>query len=442
MAGLLNPLTAIAGPESSFGQNLQNPNSTASGLYGFINSTWQTNLKAIGGDTVLYPTAKSAPNSVQSAVAAHVYNTRGFADWTCPGCDPVLTANVANVGGPAAYVAQGSLSESPADYTSMDTPAGLQAYFNANDGGPYIGSVSIPTASGSGPLNITPNTSPTAKPFSYAYSLIVDGTTQDLNGNLLKVQELAHPWLSGALALSIMVVAVATVFGKISINGMLSLTIRATLVALFASPNSIPFTTFVVKIVLSMPSAFSAVFSTGATGPTAVFDDAHQVLWATVEAIFVSTPASFKGAGIIIILALVYAIGVICLAALFIPFIGTMFLLLLMIVFGPIVIVAALFRVLDRWLMGYVDVLAFLLASLLAIDIVLTIYTRIIVQMMGALQLSAVGDNNVPPFVGLVGILGVMSFTVWKYLLPMLGRVFAGSGLGVPLYIARQYLPR
>ncbi len=436
MPGLLNPLTAIAGPESSFGQNLQNPNSTASGLYGFINATWQANLKAIGGDPVLYPTAKSAPNSVQSAVAAHVYNTRGFADWTCSGCDPVLTAEVANAGGPAAYVAQGSLSETPADYASMDTPAGLQAYFKANDGGPFVGSVSIPTASGSGPLNTTPNTSPTAKPYSYAYTLVIDGVSKDMNANLHHVQELVHPWLSGALALSIMVVAIGTMLGKISINGLVSHLIRISLVTAFVAPGSAPYTKYVVNVVLSLPSAFSAAFGIPNAAPVSLFDESYHVLWAITDTIISNTPLTFSGVGIAIAAVLIYGFGVICLTALFIPFIGVNFLLLLMVELGAIAIVAALFRALDRWLMGYIDVLATLAVSLLAIDIVVAMYQRIIVQMMTGFVSTNVADKDIPAFGGLVLILFVMALTVWKYLIPLLSRVFGGSSLSLDAGVA------
>jgi hypothetical protein len=54
---------------------------TASGLYGFVDSTWQEGLKMIGGDPAKYPTAASAPTAVQDDVFTAVYKVRGTAPW-------------------------------------------------------------------------------------------------------------------------------------------------------------------------------------------------------------------------------------------------------------------------------------------------------------------------------------------------------------------------
>jgi hypothetical protein len=54
---------------------------TASGLYGFVDSTWQEGLKMIGGDPAKYPTAASAPPAVQDDVFTAVYKARGTAPW-------------------------------------------------------------------------------------------------------------------------------------------------------------------------------------------------------------------------------------------------------------------------------------------------------------------------------------------------------------------------
>lgn len=54
---------------------------TASGLYGFTNSTWRDGLQMIGGDAAKYPTARSAPAEVQKQVFNAVYDKRGTAPW-------------------------------------------------------------------------------------------------------------------------------------------------------------------------------------------------------------------------------------------------------------------------------------------------------------------------------------------------------------------------
>ncbi len=54
---------------------------TASGLYGFVDSTWKEGLQMIGGDPSKYPTAASAPEAVQRQVFSAVYDKRGTAPW-------------------------------------------------------------------------------------------------------------------------------------------------------------------------------------------------------------------------------------------------------------------------------------------------------------------------------------------------------------------------
>ena len=88
----LDPLTAIAGAESSYGTNLFNPTSSATGIFQDLGSTWQSTLTAIGGNPSQYPTAASAPASVQFAVNSYLYNTQGFAPWTVG--DPTLAAQI------------------------------------------------------------------------------------------------------------------------------------------------------------------------------------------------------------------------------------------------------------------------------------------------------------------------------------------------------------
>jgi hypothetical protein len=80
--------------ESGGDYGAQNPHTTASGAYQFINPTWRSYAGQIGVDTGQYPTAGSAPPEVQDAVFAQAVKNRGLGDWTCPGCNPRLSAYV------------------------------------------------------------------------------------------------------------------------------------------------------------------------------------------------------------------------------------------------------------------------------------------------------------------------------------------------------------
>jgi hypothetical protein len=70
MATLSNVLGQIRTNESGGNYTAQNPTSTASGAYQFVNGTWQ-GLTQQSGIGTQYPTAKSAPPNVQDAVAAY-----------------------------------------------------------------------------------------------------------------------------------------------------------------------------------------------------------------------------------------------------------------------------------------------------------------------------------------------------------------------------------
>lgn len=54
---------------------------TASGLYGFVDSTWKEGLQMVGGDAKAYPTAQSAPPELQKQVFQAVYKARGTTPW-------------------------------------------------------------------------------------------------------------------------------------------------------------------------------------------------------------------------------------------------------------------------------------------------------------------------------------------------------------------------
>ena len=69
-------LEAIKQCESGGSYTAQNPTSTASGAYQFLDTTWQ-GLSAAKG----YSKAKYAPASVQDAAALELYNQAGTPPW-------------------------------------------------------------------------------------------------------------------------------------------------------------------------------------------------------------------------------------------------------------------------------------------------------------------------------------------------------------------------
>ena len=119
MASYLSPsgLTALAGFESSGNPLAQNPTSSASGLYGFTNPTWQAYAPAAGVDIAQYPTANSAPSDIQTAVAS----VTPVSNWTCPGCDPGFTAALQSN---PSYLTSGTVSENGMSFSSPPDSGG------------------------------------------------------------------------------------------------------------------------------------------------------------------------------------------------------------------------------------------------------------------------------------------------------------------------------
>lgn len=75
-SGAQSTLAAIKFCESSNNYQAQNPSSTASDAYQFLDTTWQ-GLSAAKG----YSKAKYAPASVQDAAALELYNQAGTSPW-------------------------------------------------------------------------------------------------------------------------------------------------------------------------------------------------------------------------------------------------------------------------------------------------------------------------------------------------------------------------
>ncbi len=342
-------------------------------------------------------------------------------------------SEVANAGGASAFSAPGTLSTSATDYASLDTPGGLQAYFNTGASS-FIGSVSI-GSSASG-IDTTANTSPTSKPFSNAYTLLVTGSTQEINTSIGKVQQLIHPYLTAALVIALCIVAIATMFGRTSINGLFSFVIRMSIVLAFVVPGSSFYANYVVTPVQGLPSALAKAIG-GPTladaGPAGVFDESATSLWIYSESIFNATHVSWSGAGIGVMIAgiLLWALGFLFLWIIFLPYLAVNFIFLLMLVFGPIAILFALFKALDKYLMGFVDVLATLAALTLGIDIVITINQAIMVKLFNGLGTTSVPDKDIPSFAGLVGSLAMLAFITSWYLVPFMVRIFSGAGIGM-----------
>ena len=77
-------LRCVRHHESRGDYGAQNPRSSASGAFQFVDGTWRTVSRSAGHPG--YPTAASAPPWVQDAVAIHTVRTVGRSPWAGTGC--------------------------------------------------------------------------------------------------------------------------------------------------------------------------------------------------------------------------------------------------------------------------------------------------------------------------------------------------------------------
>lgn len=138
-------LPFLRSSEGSYGQihypsgfTPQGVRSSASGGYGFLDSTWRTYAPKVGVDINQYPRAYLAPPDVQDQVALNT----PVSNWTCPGCNS--TANV--------------LAQNPSYVASVPVSGGAGfddgsgSFINFSDNGqPLVNYTDfLPTGSGEG----------------------------------------------------------------------------------------------------------------------------------------------------------------------------------------------------------------------------------------------------------------------------------------------------
>jgi type IV secretion system protein VirB6 len=434
----LSPFALIAQYESSFGTNLQNPVSSASGLFGFTNSTWQADLAAIGGNTALYPSAASAPDSIQFAVAAYALNTTGFADWTCSGCDPALTAALAADGGPAAFDLTG-LSTDPASYANLDTPGALAAYFQGAGGGSGGGDGSTLTETPGPPAGAV--ASPSALSFEWVYDKVINGIIGQIDTSIQLVEGLVSGPATTILALAIAIMGMMTMMGNMDMAVFLSFAIRAAVVMAFIQVGNTFYSQWVENLVLAIPPYFANAFSTsGGIGvsPAQLFDQILNGWFASILSVWHSSGWSMHAIFVGVVLALLTMLIVLpSLAAMFTVFLISTFLLLVMLTIGPLMILALLFQVTRRFFHSYVSVMVTGAVFALVVDIVLGIFSSILTGIMANFAPSGSPDTDLPGLFGLAAAMLVTGFSMAR--LPRLIEAI-GGGVAVSLDTVGRYM--
>lgn len=462
-------LALVAQHESSGNPTAQNPNpnSTAGGLFGDVNGTWASALSLCGGacgTIAQYPTASSAPPSVQAAANVALMQDHGLSDWTCQGCDPALTADINAAGGASAFSSQiASLSTNPASYASFDSATSgsgmlsalttMNTAANTDTGGgvgvadstsaaattdPPVTAITDPTTGmtvfspgGDGatfngidtthPLtgtatvvSVTSTPSALSSSFSLLWKNTVGSVQGATSGMIQAVQLMVAHYYKDLLALAIVVLGYRTMIGRMNTDDLLRFTIAAAIVTAFITVGSTWYQAYVIDPVIGLPTWWQSWISTGigAAGgsnpPTAVtmLDQVHNAIFAAVDKMMASTsPGWIEGAVHDFFIAILGAVtGLMADIGLWMMF-GSVWsatiLSYVLLIIGPIILPFALFPVTRGIVLSWVWGLGAILASLFMSSVLLALWESQLVRLLGVATVSGTPDTDAPGFIQL-----------------------------------------
>src|SRR5277367_2422406 len=273
-SGLINPLGFIAYYESTYDPTAQSSSTSASGLFQDVTATWTQALTDCGtcGTISQYPTAASAPPSVQIAANAALINTQGLSAWLCNGCNPQFASLVAQAGGASGFATSG-LSTNPNDYLGAN--ANPSAYLAANNfvpgtvaqaNGllpPTVGGgngITVTAANGNASIGsaataagVTGAASNAFNPFSWTYTNYQTSISTPISNQITSVLNMVAPFLLSLLALTMMVLGVAGFFGRFPADMIFYRLIRIAFVVPLVTLGSGWYQNYVVGMFDSLP---------------------------------------------------------------------------------------------------------------------------------------------------------------------------------------------
>jgi hypothetical protein len=329
----------------------------------------------------------------------------------------------------------------PADYGQVFADAANPTATATNGNG-----LSVSTADGStGTATTTPGTSTVPNgaagplslhPFTWAYSALIANVINQVNTAINQVETLASTPLTGVLVLMVIITGVHTMMGRISFAEYKSRILRTAFVVALVTPGSTYFTNWVEAPVLGLPAYFATQFTNAAMTTNGTAPNAATVLDAVFDAtasnatrIWSATPW-VRMPYVALVLAVVLTISAVSLTVVFLVFGVLTLLTLIMLCMAPVFILTLLFREMDRFFRGFVDVMATLLISLLAVDIILGFFETVMLQLENSVY---PGGQNYTDAMGMVGqaiVLGIMGYSI-KYLTRLIERI--GGGVSIAL---------
>lgn len=316
---------------------------------------------------------------------------------------------------------------------AADNGTAAPAGADVGSGGSFLAAGS-PTS----PPNAAP--SPSAQPFQWVYNQVITGIMGQIDTSIQTVEAITSGPATTILALAIAIMGTMTLFGNMDMSVFLSFAVRAAIVMAFIQVGNSFYGDWIESFVLGLPDYFASAFSLTVSGgsPAQLFDGVMNGWFANTLSVWHSAPwtphAFFIGA---ILAFLTILIVIPSLAAMFTVFMISTFLLLVMLVIGPLMILGLLFRTTHRFLHGYVNVLVTGALFALVVDIVLGIFSAILSLVMANFSPSGSPDTDLPGLFGLAVTMLITGFAMAR--LPRLVEAI-GGGVAVSMDTAGRFV--
>lgn len=425
----LSPLGLIAEFESANGAQLQNTASTASGDWQMVNATWQEALTAVGGNPAQYPTAISAPVSLQAQAAAYEFNTYGWAPWSS---NAKLMAAVQAAGGTSAFASPGTLATDNASYAALDSGTDPLSFFGGPTGG---GSGITVTATGTGSTG-SGSTAPASassgafEPYSWVWNSYQTTVQSTLTNDTGYVLQMAAQPLGMFLVLDMAIVGVLIAVGMNNLNNLWRRFFKILVVLGLIGAANVYQSDF-VAVVTSLPTWLGQGLGLPglSSSPAGNFD---QVFWTFFNDVHLAWQQVPWGTEMFLDAGLLVIAGIIILGAEVIMF-GVWFIAQviteILLVIGPLLVLTLLSEYLSEIFVKYIKTLLLMTVITFVADLITALALQIMIAAFGAISQAVTAMMMVTGIVGVAIAIAAISSAV--FILPRILEHLAGAA-GVP----------
>jgi TrbL/VirB6 plasmid conjugal transfer protein/Transglycosylase SLT domain len=277
-------------------------------------------------------------------------------------------------------------------------------------------------------------------PFEWMQSTIFSAFLGEVQTVLTQVDNIAYTPLTTLLVIAVAVSGVGLLFRQLTIDTFMVRVIRWAFLITILTPGAAELQNYVVQPIEQLPTYFASAFAgslttngssaNAATVLDAVFDTSlttAQHVWS--ESGWAPSRLFFSG----LMIALILIVTAVALLVIYIAVAIITMASLIMICIFPVVALALLFESTMKFLRGYVDIVAGLLLTLLAVDIVLALYMQVLVQVENAAQPSTATVANYSDLCGFFAqclVIVTLALTT-RYIPRVLERLSGAAAVGI-----------